>query len=40
MYVLAGNVFSENNPFVERYEHFKAKVLLSRVYKQIGVHIG
>ncbi|MEK4628800.1 transposase [Solibacillus sp. FSL R7-0682] len=23
-----------------KYEHFKAKVLLSRVYKEVGIHLG
>ena len=33
-------VFKRNAYGFRKYEHFKAKVLLSRVYKNIGVHIG
>ena len=33
-------VFKRNAYGFRKYGHFKAKVLLSRVYKNIGVHIG
>ncbi|MER2040012.1 MAG: hypothetical protein ABS944_17850 [Solibacillus sp.] len=27
-------------PKGRKYEHFKAKVLLSRVYKEVDIHLG
>ena len=34
------NTSNRNAYGFRKYEHFKEKVLLSRVYKNIGVHIG
>ena len=33
-------VIKRNAYGFRKYEHFKAKVLLSRVYKDVGVHVG